>query len=84
MRGFWYGLSISVAFVLGSVAAPLLVPETVAQPTPAGATRWEHKCLDRVAFRRLENLANDLGQQGWRLSQYVLSNEVVCFERRRP
>ena len=68
MRGFILGLSLSLAFILGCLAAPFLVPRLSAQPPVPGAMqRWEYKAIDIGAVRESRTTANlnEQGADGW-------------------
>ena len=64
MRGFWLGLSLSVAFILGCVSAPMIVPQTRAQQE---ATRWVYLCFGAEAATEVQERANEVGARGWEM-----------------
>ena len=77
MKGFALGLSLSVAFILGCVVAPFLVPRLSAQhPTNV---RWEHYCEHFARMGSLNEFVRERGQQGWELVTY--SEGVTCVKR---
>jgi len=66
MKGLALGLSLSVAFILGCLAAPFLVPRLSAQhPTNV---RWEHYCETFSRLGSLNEFLQARGQQGWELA----------------
>jgi hypothetical protein len=80
MRGFWFGLSISVAFIVGCATARLVVPPVSAQST----TRWQYHCVesDQDAAEVTE-AANQIGAQGWELVAGLPTNrfsQIWCFK----
>ncbi len=78
MKGFALGLSLSIAFILGCAAAPLIVPRMSAQQQAAGVQRWDYKC-DEVRWRRATETLQEFGQEGWEL---VTSEQgTYCFKR---
>jgi hypothetical protein len=82
MRGFWLGLSLSVAFVLGCATARLVVPPANAQAT----ARWEHLCVEAGTLERATAKSNEVGAQGWEMSgavNYEDRHMVLCFKRPR-
>jgi hypothetical protein len=94
MRGFVVGLSISVAFILGCVAAPLVVPPLSAQQTEQGVQRWEYVCMDLLAggggtgakARQATEGFNRLGAEGWEFVGPPAGgsgwhSSVSCFKR---
>jgi len=88
MRGFALGLSLSIAFILGCVAAPLVVPPLRAQnePPPAAVARWEYQCLPvsmatLEAIERAQVQFNRLGAQGWELVVADSQSVLACFKR---
>jgi len=91
MKGFALGLSLSLAFILGCVAAPALVPHldaqpTSAQPAPPNAPRWEMQCADYEHMNSaasLTRLGDQAGANGWELAWVVENRAVVCFKRPR-
>ena len=76
-------LVLFVAFVLGCVSAPLVVPALSAQSVAAGAVRWEYTCysdgLRGVDGARL----NEHGAQGWELVGPRDPGGYFCFKRPR-
>ena len=76
MRGFWLGLSLALAFIVGCVAAPFIVPPLSAQQQ--GVQRWEYYSLHPNA-----NLAalNEAGQQGW---EFVGTSHTGYYVLKRP
>jgi hypothetical protein len=92
MKPFLLGLSISVAFILGCVAAQH-VPE-LAVPSAAAYTgpRWEYTCQLGPKFvanpgknhEALSQLLNELGADGWELTPVPTSDRAfLCFKRPR-
>jgi hypothetical protein len=94
MRGFLLGLSFSIVFILGFVAAQLVpgaqagkkrtridVPPLVA-PTPT----WEYICYRAELTLDLLDVANQAGEQGWEMvgtDGQGARSPVWCFKRRR-
>lgn len=81
MKGFALGLSLSLAFILGCLAAPFLVPRLSAQ-NPANA-RWEYYCEDFARLGSLNEFLRARGQQGWELATDYPNNRT-CVKRRLP
>lgn len=87
MRGFILGLSISLAFMVGCVAATsgLLLP-----PALAGQVveqRWAYFCFERSNVDDLNDMANGAGARGWELVAAASSkggDPVWCFRQPRP
>jgi hypothetical protein len=80
MKGFTLGLSVSIAFVLGCAAAPLVLPANAQSSAPEGVQRWEYSCDERRAFDYIEPYANEMGAAGWELVSIAGSSDV-CFKR---
>lgn len=95
MRGFLVGLSFSLVFVLGFLAAQLVpsaqaarekrdhveAPALVA-PTPT----WEYICYRAELTLDLLEVANQAGEQGWEMvgtDGQGARSPVWCFKRRR-
>ena len=74
---FWLGLSLSVAFVIGCVAAPLVIPPLSAQQ--AGGQRWQYFCFNERSAEDVTPLANRAGRDGWEMVAAGL--EAWCFKR---
>ncbi len=81
MKGFALGLSLSIAFILGCAAAPLIVPRMSAQQQAAGVQRWEYTCPlpQRQGGDDHAAAATQLGEQGWEYSHNGWN--VMCFKR---
>ena len=93
MRNLILGLSLSVAFIVGCVAGPALMPRTTAAPTsPAapGTPKWEYKCFEENGTADIQAKANRLGQAGFEMVAASSDNEYsngvsyFCFKRRLP
>jgi hypothetical protein len=85
MKGFALGLSLSLAFVLGCVAAPVLVPRLDAQPA-TGAPRWEMQCIEyrRLgAVNELTRIGDQAGANGWEPAWVMENLAIACFKRPR-
>lgn len=78
MNGFALGLSLSLAFILGCVSAPLLIPRLSAQ-NPPDVTRWEYICDTASTMGRLQTYLNESGAEGWELASHVQNR--VCLKR---
>jgi hypothetical protein len=79
MRGFWIGLSISVAFIVGCATARLVVPPVSAQST----TRWQYHCVETDEAEDIAAAANQLGAQGWELASGAAdgqAHQIWCFK----
>jgi len=63
-KGFKHGLGFVFAFLLGCVAAPIVVPPLTAQNTAAGAQRWEYQ-WEQLRARNMTQILNEMGAQGW-------------------
>jgi len=84
MRGFWIGLSVSLAFILGCVSAPLLTPTLSAQAAPAGVQRWQYSCRHIPRGADLNALVNAAGREGWEMvnTQWLDNDQKKsCFKR---
>ena len=80
MKGFALGLSLSIAFILGCAAAPLIVPRLSAQQQATGVQRWEYVCItQRRAAADIDEL-NRYGAAGWELAP-SRGNIEFCFKR---
>lgn len=79
MKGFALGLSLSIAFILGCAAAPLIVPRMSAQQQAAGIQRWEYECVGHAANRGVNAEVTAMGQQGWEAVSFI--GGVTCFKR---
>lgn len=87
MRQFLLGLSVSIAFVAGSVAAhysQLLIPPAHANTRTA---KWQYYCLsiDREDLGAFSAVLNRLGGEGWELVSFSAMRDVakapVCLKR---
>ncbi len=80
MKGLALGLSLSVAFILGCAAAPIIVPRMSAQE-PVGQ-RWAHLCLQARSAEQLTALANQAGAQGWEMVGVGATDSTTeaCFK----
>jgi len=90
VKHFWYGLSISFAFIIGCLAAPAIVQPLTAQTTavvrtnPAAAQRWEYMCTDGYNAPTITERANQAGAVGWEMVAAVGSPRAPglwCFKR---
>jgi len=83
MKGFALGLSLSLAFILGCVSAPLIVPRLSAQ-NPPNTTRWEYVCQEVAggfsALRTMQAYLNEHGAEGW---EAVSVHPFTCMKRPR-
>lgn len=74
-----------IAFLIGCLAAPLVVPPLTAQNTAAGANRWEVKCVAESAGTMrglasdMSEVGNQMGAEGWELVSVV--EGLMCFHR---
>ena len=85
MRGFIFGLSISIAFVAGCVAASM---QLVVPPARAGTrpVAWEYLCPRNASPAWRDEAAgfmNQMGQEGWEAFAAVGKNgpDLMCFKR---
>ena len=74
VKQFLLGVSVSVAFILGCLAATAAQSTARADP-PAGVQRWEYTCPGMLRGN-MDDL-NELGAAGWEL----VTAEVVCLKR---
>lgn len=83
MKGFALGLSLSIAFILGCVSAPLVSPSVSAQQEPLreGLTRWEYTCFDNPTGGPNVQRLNELGSQGWEMTPSRGRGAEFCFKR---
>ncbi len=86
MRNLILGLSLSVAFIVGCLVRPLVVPPVRAGTNPA---KWEYKCFDEDETVKIEAKANRLGRAGFELVTAhgrgtVDAYDSWCFKRRMP
>ncbi len=93
MRNLILGLSLSVAFIVGCVAGPALMPRTTAAPAvqaAPGTPRWEYKCFDENGATDIQTKVNQLGQAGFEMvaassnNDYANGDAYFCFKRRLP
>lgn len=89
MRQFLFGLSISLAFIAGSitsqVAHPIIPPAYASVPVQ----RWEYNCKNEITrpWNRDDMAKLDfMGRQGWELVQQLVgvngtNYDVFCFKR---
>jgi hypothetical protein len=93
MKPFLLGLSISVAFILGCVAAQhvpaLAVPSAAAYAGP----RWEYTCqpIPNLGGQNRMDLGNtheafiqwlnELGADGWEITPMPAPGDFFCFKR---
>ncbi len=84
-------LSIGV-FLIGCAtggAASHYVATAAADPMPEGANKWAYLCFKDDSPHRIQEQANNLGNQGWELASSALSggadmsSPIWCFKRRR-
>lgn len=79
MRGFWLGLSLSVAFILGCATARLVVPPVSAQ----SAGRWQYQCVETDDAEESTTTANEFGSRGWELAEAAGDGQgayqIWCF-----
>src|SRR5690606_20815931 len=81
MKGFALGLSLSLAFILGCVSAPLIIPRLSAQ-NPPSTTRWEYLCEWVRGIEEHRALLDRSGAEGWELaSQTGYPQPMVCLKR---
>jgi len=78
MKGFALGLSISLAFILGCVSAPLIVPRLSAQ-NPPNTPRWENYCDTAGTRGSMRELLARTGPEGWELA--AVDGALFCFKR---
>lgn len=87
MRGFVLGLSVSVAFIAGSLVGSLGSSTVNAQS--ARPTRWSHQCVAERAgsargwARDVTEIATRMGAEGWEMQTIDGTVGVVCFKRPR-
>ncbi len=96
MRNLVLGLSLSVAFIVGCVAGPAIMPRTSAAPSaPAapGTPKWEYVCYNGTS--NLMSTFRKLGHAGWEMSGSSggigtapsglhEKFSIWCFKRRLP
>ncbi|MBX3246042.1 MAG: hypothetical protein KF901_02540 [Myxococcales bacterium] len=78
MKGFALGLSISLAFILGCVSAPLIVARLSAQ-NPPHTPRWEYSCDSVRTIGSMRALLARVGPEGWELA--AVDGALFCFKR---
>ena len=81
MRNLILGLSLSVAFIVGCLARPLIVPPVRAGTNPQ---KWEYKCFTENDPEDAEKKANLVGRHGWEMAATMSYRTVWCFKRRLP
>jgi len=64
MRNFILGISVSIAFIVGALASPHIVPTASAATNP---TKWGYKCFREISVSTVESKANKAGAEGWEL-----------------
>ncbi len=81
MRGFLLGMSLSLAFIVGCVTRPFVVPP--AHANQVGGQRWEHFCFETLDLDELNRRANQAGREGWEFvtSGRVYRDQAWCFKR---
>ena len=83
MRGLMVGLSVSVAFIVGCLVSPHLVPAARA----AEAAKVKYHCFEAENARDLGELSNRFATKGWRMvtgAGFAAGNVnrmVWCLER---
>lgn len=87
MRGFLVGLSISLAFILGCVAASteLVVPR--AEAAYVQEQRWAYFCFAGNSADDVQFKANAAGMRGWEMVTAATNGEgtpIWCFRQPRP
>ncbi len=86
MRGFLFGASLSIAFIVGCVARPFVVPAANAQQA-ASAQKWEYFCLEGYETTGIMQKANKAGREGWDLvaasppTGRSMDAALWCFKR---
>jgi len=89
MRQFLFGLSLSLAFIAGSIGtqvAHMIVPPAHAS---VPVQRWEYNCKNEITrpWNRDDMAKLDsMGRQGWELVQQLVgvngtNYDVFCFKR---
>lgn len=84
MRGFVLGLSLSVAFIAGSLFGSLGESTADAQQ---GRQRWELKCVGTESNRprgwtsQNSEMGTRLGQEGWEFVEAPADGAFLCFKR---
>ena len=82
MRNLILGLALSVAFIVGCLVRPLVVPPVRAGTSPA---KWEYKCINARGTSGIEEKANQLGKAGFELAGGGGEGYgFFCFKRRLP
>ena len=90
MRGFFLGLSLAVAFIVGCVAGAsgLVVPPASAQQQAMRLPRWEYFCAEiSLEPGDVTSQANKLGAQHWELVANGRTTgyaDLWCFKRQLP
>jgi hypothetical protein len=81
MRNLILGLSLSVAFIVGCLVRPLVIPPVKARTNPP---KWEYFCVDTSTFVDKKELAsfNKAGAAG--RDPIGGSDGNWCFKRRLP
>ena len=82
MKGFLLGASVSLAFILGCVVRPLLIPPATAQQV--SLQKWEYFCFDSGNTDDVMKGAKSAGLQGWEMTaagNYTATVSIWCFRR---
>jgi hypothetical protein len=88
MRGFLFGLSISLAFIVGFVAgaSKFVLPE--AKASYVVEQRWAYFCFQDGNADSVNYKANAAGARGWELvaasADRSGTDPIWCFRQPRP
>ena len=88
---FLLGLSLALAYILGCVTSPMASPSpAVAQYAPPATSgtgqAWAYHCVEGYNAETLNQVANDLGAQGWEMVAAAGGGRLRgswCFKRLR-
>jgi hypothetical protein len=81
MRGFALGLSFSIAFIIGCMARPYVVPPARANQQ---VQKWEYFCFIEGGELDVQRKANKAGKRGWEMASVAAASNAVgnwCFKR---
>jgi len=81
MKNFILGLSLSVAFIIGCLARPLLEQPVQASPT---SQQWQYRCFENHGAEDVETDANRLGKFGYEMAAATSVGFRLhwCFKRK--
>jgi len=88
MRGFFIGLTVSIAFIAGCVAGSTRLSVASAKASYVVEQRWAYFCFQESNVDDVNYKANAAGARGWELIAATTasngSDAIWCFRQPRP